>query len=691
MVRIGTERVLKDDERQKLLDALSYWHRQVTEDPSLVQRGEFEMAFECVWPGQNSKGVRMNTPDSEAFPFEGASDQRLRWGEKIFLDQRALIMLAFASCEVEITCGGDTASIERARALKMLLNGVMNSLGAKGFGQILAMIRYMLVDTPAVAAMDVGWRKTSTIGVKTATVDELAAEFAAQMELQGMARFDGEQMFRAAVEAGGDEFVENWLVEKKGLFRRDLKAALKGLSEDGEIEYRAVVEHEEGAELKALRYGDDFCIPTITDDFDYASPWFRGEWVTESQLKERIASSDWDAEWVRKTLEFKGHDLFNEQGATDPDDVKDLCNIVWCYTAETDDEGRTTRYMTVISLAEGSAFGKRILKSRRGKWNTVFFRREVRGVNILNSRGIAQLSAPVQGTAKVVRDGAANNAIVGSLPPIKAKGSRVRNVLFEPFAVIPMGVNDDAAFMQPPAYPAAAKETEQKLHDELLDYMGVSNGETDVTERRQEFINWIIIQWRDLLVQLLEIAQDNASDTFLARATVSGDLKGVRMEDVSGPFQIAVKLDPTNLDNEKVMKKVQAVSQLVQSLDRNNTVDTDPLIRRTVSMLFPEMAGATLRSAEELTGLEVEKEQENFVKIKAGVMPKMDTDGKWNYAARLQFYNDLQQQNPDAISEMSPASQQMLQQWMAALQQQQTQYGENAQIGRTGVEGVGSR
>lgn len=71
-------------------------------------------------------------------------------------------------------------------------------------------------------------------------------------------------------------------------------------------------------------------------------------------------------------------------------------------------------------------------------------------------------------------------------------------------------------------------------------------------------------------------------------------------------------------------------------------------------------------------------------------MPQMDTDGRWNYEARLQFYQQMQQENPDAIAEMSPKSQEMLQQWIAALQQQQTQYGENAQIGRTGVQGVGA-
>ena len=69
-------------------------------------------------------------------------------------------------------------------------------------------------------------------------------------------------------------------------------------------------------------------------------------------------------------------------------------------------------------------------------------------------------------------------------------------------------------------------------------------------------------------------------------------------------------------------------------------------------------------------------------------MPQMNTEGGWNYAARIQFWQDLQANNPEAIATMSPTSQQMMQQWLEALNQQQTQFGENAQIGKTGVEGV---
>lgn len=695
MRRVGTQLKLSEEERTKLLADLSYWHTQVTEDDLIGSRERYQQAFDCVWDGANASGVALNSKEEEAWPFEGASDQRLRWGETAFRDHLALVSIAISSAEVEITCGGSPEEQERARALKLLLRGLMNALGSAGYAEILAMLRYMMCDSPAVAALDVQWRRRLTLGVAELNADELADEYGMMAKNLGESDSAAKIAFRAALAGEADlgelNKVRQFLMSAKGVREDDVDEVLKALDEEGECEALVTIGSNEGPEVKALRYIDDFCVPRVTDDFNYASPWFRSEWVTESQLKERIVGDDWDPEWVEETLSYKGYELFTESGTTAVEDVKDLINLVWCYSAETNERGETVRYVTVLSHANGSAFGKRVVRTRRGNWQTAFFRREVRTRNITDARGLAELSAPSQGVAKGIRDMAANNALVGSLPPVKAKGARVRNVLIEPFAFIPMGQSDDLAFMQPPAYPAAAEKAEDKIHKELLHYLGVSDGESDVTERRREFMFWFLEQWRDFLVLLLEVAQDNASDEFVTRATQTADAKGVKAQDVSGRFMMSIKLDPTNIDNEKLITKVNAVAQVLQSIDREGVVDTSPFVRHVLTMLFPDMSGAALRSPEQLTQDDIRDEEQNFVKIKAGLMPQMDTTGHWRYQARLEWHQRMQQENPDAIAEMSPASQEMYQRWISALEQMVTQFGENAEIGKTGVRGVESK
>ena len=694
MRRIGTQLRLTDEERGRLLADLAYWHVQVADDRVLAKRDDYCRALDCVWPGQNVKGVKLDTDEQKAWPFEGASDQRIRWGESIFLDYLALAVIAIETCDVEITCGGDAEGLEKARALKLLLGSLMQQMGAKGCAEVQAMLRYMLCDSPAVGALDVMWKRRRTMGVVELEVDALEAEFAVYAAANGDAETDAAIRFRVGIDEEDPqarEEVRNWLVGVRKVGEDDVDEVMDALAEDGECETRCVVDENEGPEIKALRYGDDFCVPKLTDDFDYASPMFRGEWMTESQLREKIADDDWDEDWVEETLQHKGIELFNEIGTSPIEEVKDLVNVVWCYTAETNDRGETSRYVSVLSHAEGSAFGKRLVKTRRGKWNIAFFRREVRSSGILDARGLAEISAAPQGAAKLVRDMAANNAIVGSLPPVKAKGARVRNVLIEPFAVINMGQSDDTTFMQPPAFPAAADKQEEKIKKDLLEYTGVSDGETDVTDRKRMFMIWFLRQWRDFLVLLLEVAQDNASDEFVLRATETADVRGVKAQGVAGNFLITLKLDPTNLDNAKLIEKMNATSQFLQAMDRKGAVDTEPVVKRCFTMMFPELADKSFKSPDRLTQDDIADEKRNFALIKAGVMPEMNTDGGWNYEARLGFWQQLQQENPDAITEMSPTSQDMMNRWIAALQQQQTQFGENAEIGKTGVEGVGAQ
>ena len=699
MKRIGTQRPLGEEERESLLLDLGWWRERSRQ--FYASRSRAEEAFYCVWDGQHPDGTVHDEKDALAWPFDGASDQRVRWGEMVVLDKIALVMIALSSCEVEFACGAGPEGERRADALKRLLQWELGRLGAKGYAEFLALLRYMLVDSPAVAAMDVSWRRRASLAVRELNAEELASQFAALSSEQGRVNseeVEGPENYSLAEAEGtfwiglrGEDEAASTSVEAflvaQGVREEDARAVRAALAEEGECECLCRGPADEGVELKALRYGDDFCIPREAADFDYANPWFRGEWVTEEQLRERIESDGWDPDWVEEELRHKGVSFYDET-TREVDDVRDLVNIVWCYQAETTDDGETVRWVSVLGHADGSAFGRRAIRSRRGTWGVAFFRREVTGRKLLAARGLAALCAPDQGVAKEVRDMAANNAIVGSLPPIKAKGSRTRSAVIEPFSVINMGINDDLLFMQPPAYPAAAKETEERLKAELLAYVGVSDGQTDVTERRQEEVNWFLRQFQDLFVLMVEAAQDHASDEALAAVTGEGDVRGLRREDITGSFGITLRLDPRNLDNKALLEKVQAFAGVLQSIDRERAVDTLPVLRHVMRQLWPEVSGEAMRSPEQLTANDVEEEKRNFALIKAGVMPQMDTQGRWNYAARLQFYQQLQQENPDAIAEMSPAAQENLQRWMQALEQQQTQFGENAEIGRTGVEGV---
>ena len=98
MRRIGTQLPLSDEERTKLLEDLDYWHVLVQNDDYFATRERYEDALDCRWEGQDPCGLRKDRDDKAAWPFDGASDQRLRWGDTIFKEKLALIMIAISSC-----------------------------------------------------------------------------------------------------------------------------------------------------------------------------------------------------------------------------------------------------------------------------------------------------------------------------------------------------------------------------------------------------------------------------------------------------------------------------------------------------------------------------------------------------------------------------------------------------------------
>lgn len=701
MRRIGTQFKLTDEEKARLIEDLNFWRNKSQE--YYDRRDRLEQSLNCEWEGQDPSGLVLDSDEEAAWPFHGASDQRVRLGDEAFQEFDALISVALAAATVEISAGSGEDSERKAASLQVLLKWMLDNLGAKGWAQIQAALHYMLCDSPAVAALNVDWNSTSAMIVRHTNAEEVITEYAAMMTAQGLMseaeaveyarnRISGVQedvqMSDGSMPDDAPVTLEDFLVNNMGANEEDAEEIVSALGEDdGEVEFAAKGPADEGISIDAMRYGDDFCIPVMCNDFDHASPWYRGEWLTETQLREKIQSDGWDERWVEETLGYGGRAFYNLDGQVIDEDYKNLYNICWCYTCETDDYGVTARYVTVIGHAEGSAFGKRMIKSRRGKWNTVLFRREVRSTDVLDCRGLAEICSSDQGIIKTMGDRCNDNALVSSLPPIVGKGTRSSRVTVAPFEYNEVGINSDIKFMNPPAFPATARDRMAEIRDRLWNYLGLPTEKNPATTRIKKTVADMLLQFRDLFVIMLEVAQDYASDEILAGVTSDGDVKGLKREDITGRFGVKLILDPDNIDGEKFNKKLTTFSQIL-SMDKRGEVDTSPVLRQALWMMFPEVSKRLIKAPNVLKAEDLKDEQENFVKIKAGVMPEMNTEGGWNYEARLNFYRQMQQENPEALQTMSPKAAEMLQNWIAALEQQARQFGENAEIGKTGVKGV---
>jgi hypothetical protein len=205
---------------------------------------------------------------------------------------------------------------------------------------------------------------------------------------------------------------------------------------------------------------------------------------------------------------------------------------------------------------------------------------------------------------------------------------------------------------------------------------------------REKDVMWFLGHVRDVCRMMLALAYQNASDELLARVTDQAGESVIRSrEDLAGGFDTRLVFDPADLDFENLSKRLQVVRDLIMSMDQGKTINGAVVAQAAFRCVFPYMAEDAVRDVRHADGDELKDEANNYVLLRAGVMPTLDTDGNWNYALRREWYDRLAEANPNVFADMEPGKMAMLQQWLAGLEQQATQYGANVEIGKTGMSG----
>lgn len=672
------------------------------------RRDAGEKARKCEWDGQSPDGRCWDdeNPDNPGI-FDGCSDLRIRHAECTVLDKQATLLGALSMADMQIEASGQNAA-EKGQAALNLARWICNRAGSEWYRSWMALTGWYLGDDPALALMEVRWEKNDHLEMRTVTLDEIA-----QMWLASLAEAAGGD---DAALANAQQTVENGMAVLQigeqeetydqiagvlvGVVSASLRISssearrlLKSVAADGIGDVAVPV--SDGGRVRFLprRFGSGFVVPEICTDFGSTSVWFVPEWITLDELRSR----DWDEDFVNELEEAGPRAVFSDSWDALHNDIttserRDMRQVVWAYVTACNRRGVRGRYVCCFAGGKETAFGWRLLRTGRGNWPAVLFQRELASEYATDARGISLLAAPDQGMIKTLWNGAGDNAMIGLTPPIVAKGRSARNQAVSPLKVIGMNVNEDFSFMNPPAYPAAGMRVAEKIEELSRDYFGRPRKDGDpntVAQRQRVEVNWFLAQASDVLTRAIELAQDNMTDEELAEITdATGTPAGVTRELLSGRFAVTLRMTVEDLDGAQLISKIRTAGEIVGQLDRSRRVNTDPLVSALVQRLFPDIGAKTIRPEGSAQEEEIREEAKNLESIRAGVMPKMDTEGRWDYETRLSMYQQLQAQNPRVFDDMGDDKRQMLAQWMQALQMQATQFGANRQIGRTGVQGV---
>ena len=143
-----------------------------------VRRSEAEDTIYCRWPDQSPKGIKdKEIIGRDPFPFDGASDARVRLADRIINRRVMLKIAAIKRCTVKVK-GMETLDGAFAGKMQTLLKWVISSkLGRNFWRELRKIARWEESDEPAGALLGVTWNYETKLERAQVTLDEVVQMF----------------------------------------------------------------------------------------------------------------------------------------------------------------------------------------------------------------------------------------------------------------------------------------------------------------------------------------------------------------------------------------------------------------------------------------------------------------------------------------------------------------------------------
>lgn len=662
----------------------------------------------AIWEGQSPDGRKhADAQDGKpAFPFEGASDLRIREADML-VNERVLILTAAALRNVPRVKGLELANEPLGAKLTTLLKWVIkNKLGSQYFREIVKLAQYQEGDSPAGAVAGVWWEQETALEMRNVTLKELSDLLLSALggDLQDPQSITPEIMQKMqeweavlhdpALEAEAVEFLQALYPHLKE-FRA--KLMVKELRENSRTDFPAPYLRLDQPVICAYRLFDDIFFPANTTDAQRCRGWFLREWLTEVQLRERIVSENYAEDFVDEVLKHEGTTQFPEYHRNPgtgelqikedtKDDYKGLFEILTpIYKAVNEDNIPGIYYFPYHHAVAMAGHERELLDVKHGKYPFTFFAREILGSRLWDSRGVPELAATDQYAMKLLADSFNDNVSLATLPNIKVPRKRSQlSLVIGPLKIIKEDRPGDVNWMQPPTYPIGNDKQQIEIRRRVDEYFGRISEHVApmLTQLHQTgMVLNFLANLTDVLTQVLQLCQQYISDEDLQMITDDQNIPiGRSREEIQGKFMVELSFDPRDLDLDYLKTITELIFKVILPGDTLNTIQRDKIINWILSSISPSLAENSVRPVEQANQSEVNDEENNFVKIAAGIEPAMVAEGQ-NYPLRLQVLMGIAQKNPEALQKLSPTSREIFQARVEHLQNQVQQL-KNAQIGR---------
>lgn len=657
-----------------------------------------EEARFCIWEGQTPDGKKhadaMN--GAKPFPFEGASDARIRLADMLVNEEVALLCVAALRSLPKVK-GLELLKEGTAGRMETILKWVIdNQLAGEYFREITKLAQFQAADSPAGAVLGVFWQQEYGLKMTQIALPDLEKLLVTQYGLNQSELGALEAMLN---DPGRDkesaEFLEQLVPQ---VTTKRARRMVKELRETQKTEFPEKYLRVNRPKVCAYRLFDDIFFPANTTDPQTCRQWFVREWLSEADVRARQVTMEYDEKFVEDVLKHNGatgfplykrdpiQGDFSISRQESKETFKDLYEVITVYYIAVNDDNIPAIYtQTFHHAVDCFAKERALLGYDHGKYPLVYFSREVLTQRLWDARGIPELVATDQWALKLLDDSFADNVALGTVPPIKVPRKRSKLAIdIGPMVIIKEERPGEISWMAPPAFPAGNEKQQAAIMARVDQYFGRLT--PTVAPQLQQLHQTVKTMWflenlRQGLTMVLQLVQQYMPDEQLAAITGADGFQVARTtEDIQGQFNLQLSFNPSALNMDYLKVIFEIVGKYILPIDTVSTIQRDKLVQWMFSCVDANVAQEVLMPVQSAQQHEADDEDDNLAKIMAGVEPAMPPEGL-NFGLRLNRLQQNVQKNPEILKKLTPMSQKIFVARVKYLQNQ-VQQQKNAQIGR---------
>ena len=657
----------------------------------------------CIWGGQNEDG-RKHKKDlgNDLFPWEGASDARVPLIDKYLREDVALLMTTWQRMKT-VVAGVEAGDASFGNRMTQFLRWMKYTQMDEARDESRLLANLML--EKGMAVLGIFWDRQRQLSYQEVDLENIkAGAMEAQQRIgtrmeqpqDAMAAMLPEVILDPAQEEVALDYGQQLLPE---LSRNRLRRVLADLRKEGFARFPYPYLFKDRPSIVALEANQDVFLPPEATSMQTTWAVYRRECLTETALRERVQSHDWDAAWVKEVLKTQRgvitapeRKVYYRSGPTRQRQLEwntdKLFEVVHAYRRMGDAEGVPGIFYTCFHrhLSKNYAWHG-LLNYDHGEMPFVTFQRE-RTTRILeDSRGYGECAYTMQKQIKVEWDARVDRASVSTLPPMyhppgedpQAWGPGVRVPTMRP---------DAFGYFDSPKFDPQSKEVEDTVRRFTDEYFGRPVDEQNKVQAellRQELADAWMGAWAKVDTQILQLCQQFMPEQFYYRVVGSKKAQSIRStrEEIQGRFDLTITYSVADLDVEYVTEKLKLLEKVL-TYDINGIVDRDEVLQVAFELMDPNLGERVLKPSENATMQEVDDEKDVFAKLFAGVFT--DVKPGQAYQVRARTLQEIMSQNPTAQQRYAddPHFQELVDKRLKQLNFQITQQ-QNAVIGRLGA------